>query len=116
MFGPAALAPSIATDRRPRRPHDQQLHHRAQPNETVWHAAGAALYAGDIDTFLAHWQPDGRYEVAYPVAGLPPVVTGHDAAARAVRALRGARRLDPRRGRALPRRPPTRTSRSSRST
>ena len=46
-------------------------------NETVWHAAGAALYAGDIDTFLTHWQPDGRYEVAYPVAGLPPVVEGH---------------------------------------
>jgi ketosteroid isomerase-like protein len=46
-------------------------------NETVWHAAGAALYAGDVDTFLGHWQPDGRYEVAYPVAGLPPAVDGH---------------------------------------
>ena len=48
-------------------------------NEAVWHASGAALYAGDIDAFLTHWQPDGRYEVAYPVAGLPPVVTGHAA-------------------------------------
>jgi ketosteroid isomerase-like protein len=48
-------------------------------NEAVWHASGAALYAGDIDTFLAHWAPNGRYEVAYPVAGLPPVVAGHDA-------------------------------------
>ena len=46
-------------------------------NEQVWHASGAALYAGDIDTFLSHWQPGGRYEVAYPVAGLAPVVTGH---------------------------------------
>jgi ketosteroid isomerase-like protein len=46
-------------------------------NEAVWHAAGAAMYAGDIDTFLGHWTPDGRYEVAYPVAGLPPVVEGH---------------------------------------
>jgi ketosteroid isomerase-like protein len=48
-------------------------------NEAVWHASGAALYAGDIDTFLGHWQPDGRYEVAYPVAGLPPLVAGHAA-------------------------------------
>jgi ketosteroid isomerase-like protein len=48
-------------------------------NEAVWHASGAALYAGDIDTYVGHWQPDGRYEVAYPVAGLPPVVRGHAA-------------------------------------
>jgi ketosteroid isomerase-like protein len=48
-------------------------------NEAAWHAAGAALYAGDIEASLAYWQPDGRYEVAYPVAGLPPVVEGHDA-------------------------------------
>jgi ketosteroid isomerase-like protein len=48
-------------------------------NEAVWHASGAALYAGDIDTFLAHWQPDGRYEVAYPVTGLPAAVEGHAA-------------------------------------
>jgi ketosteroid isomerase-like protein len=47
-------------------------------NETVWHAAGAALYAGDVETFLTHWQPDGRYEVAYPVAGVPSVVCGHE--------------------------------------
>jgi ketosteroid isomerase-like protein len=48
-------------------------------NEAVWHASGAALYAGDIDTFIEHWQPDGRYAVAYPVAGLPAVVEGHAA-------------------------------------
>ena len=48
-------------------------------NETAWHAAGAALYSGDIDAYLDHWQPDGRYEVAYPVAGLPPLVSGHAA-------------------------------------
>jgi ketosteroid isomerase-like protein len=48
-------------------------------NEAVWHASGAALYAGDIDAFLTHWMPDGRYEVAYPVAGLPRVVAGHAA-------------------------------------
>jgi ketosteroid isomerase-like protein len=48
-------------------------------NEAAWHASGAALYAGDIDAFLTHWAPDGRYEVAYPVTGLPPVVAGHAA-------------------------------------
>jgi ketosteroid isomerase-like protein len=48
-------------------------------NESVWHASGAALYAGDIDAFLAHWQADARYEVAYPVAGLPSAIEGHDA-------------------------------------
>jgi ketosteroid isomerase-like protein len=48
-------------------------------NEAVWHASGAALYAGDIDAFVGHWVPDGRYEVAYPVAGLAPVVAGHTA-------------------------------------
>jgi ketosteroid isomerase-like protein len=47
-------------------------------NEAVWHAAGAALYAGDVETFLTHWQPDGRYEVAYPIAGMPSAVEGHE--------------------------------------
>jgi len=55
-------------------------------NERTWHASGAALYGGDIDAFLAYWQPDGRYEVAYPVAGFPAVVSGHDQ----LRALFGA--------------------------
>jgi ketosteroid isomerase-like protein len=48
-------------------------------NDAVWDASGASLYAGDIEGFLAYWQPDGRYEVAYPLAGLPPVVVGHAA-------------------------------------
>jgi ketosteroid isomerase-like protein len=48
-------------------------------NEAVWHASGAALYAGHIEAFLTHWQPDGRYEVAYPVAGIPPMIEGHAA-------------------------------------
>ncbi len=47
-------------------------------NEAVWHAAGAALYARDVARLLTYWHPDGTYEVAYPVAGLPAVVTGHD--------------------------------------
>src|SRR5262245_50630653 len=48
-------------------------------NEATWHAAGAALYAGDIDTFLTHWTSDGRYEVAYPIPGQPPVIAGQAA-------------------------------------
>jgi ketosteroid isomerase-like protein len=48
-------------------------------NEVAWHASSAALYAGDIESFLGYWEPDGRYEVAYPVAGVPPVIEGHDA-------------------------------------
>lgn len=50
-------------------------------NEAVWHASAAALYSGDIDAFLSHWQPDGSYEVAYPVAGMPALVSGRDALA-----------------------------------
>ncbi len=50
-------------------------------NEAVWHASAAALYRGDLEAFLEYWQPDGRYEVAYPIAGVPAVVTGRDALA-----------------------------------
>jgi ketosteroid isomerase-like protein len=59
------------------RGHDRGTVQGMTTNELTWHAAGAALYAGDIDTFLGHWQPDGRYEVAYPIAPFPPAVTGH---------------------------------------
>ena len=48
-------------------------------NEATWRRAALALYARDIEEFVRHWTPDGRYEVAYPVEGLPPVVEGHDA-------------------------------------
>jgi ketosteroid isomerase-like protein len=47
-------------------------------NDATWRASSAALYAGDIETLLTYWQPDGRYEVAYPIAGLPPVVAGNE--------------------------------------
>ena len=43
-------------------------------NEAVWQAAGARSTPADIDEFLAYWQPDGRYEVAYPVGGCPAAV------------------------------------------
>lgn len=51
----------------------------SRTNAAAWQGSGEALYAGEIETFLAHWQPDGRYQVAYPVAGLPDVVEGHAA-------------------------------------
>jgi ketosteroid isomerase-like protein len=46
-------------------------------NEAVWRQSSAALYAGRIEEFLAFWQEDGRYEVAYPIEGMPAVLEGH---------------------------------------
>lgn len=48
-------------------------------NEQTWTESGRLLYGGQIDEFLAYWTADARYEVAYPVPGIPPVVTGHEA-------------------------------------
>ena len=45
-------------------------------NEATWRAAAVALYAGDIEEFLAHWTAEPRYSVAYPVDGIPPVRRG----------------------------------------
>ncbi len=47
-------------------------------NEATWRAAAVALYAGDIEEFLAHWTAEPRYSVAYPVDGIPPTVEGRD--------------------------------------
>jgi ketosteroid isomerase-like protein len=47
-------------------------------NEATWRAAALALYAGDIEEFLAHWTADPHYSVAYPVDGFPPAVEGRD--------------------------------------
>jgi ketosteroid isomerase-like protein len=47
-------------------------------NEATWRAAAVALYAGDIEEFLAHWTAEPRYAVAYPVTGFPPAVEGRD--------------------------------------
>ena len=47
-------------------------------NEATWRASAVALYAGDIEEFLAHWSTEPRYAVAYPVDGFPPVVEGRD--------------------------------------
>jgi ketosteroid isomerase-like protein len=48
-------------------------------NEELWRRASASLFAGDVDAFMTHWCEDGRYEAALPVAGLPAVLTGHQA-------------------------------------
>jgi ketosteroid isomerase-like protein len=47
-------------------------------NESTWRASAIALYSGDIEGFLAHWSPEPRYAVAYPVEGFPSVVEGRD--------------------------------------
>jgi ketosteroid isomerase-like protein len=47
-------------------------------NEQVWRAAGALLYAGELEQFLGYWHDDARYEGAYPIAGRPVVVEGRD--------------------------------------
>ena len=47
-------------------------------NESVFRASAIAMYRGDIEEFVRHWTSDGRYEVAYPVTGLPAVVEGRD--------------------------------------
>lgn len=47
-------------------------------NESSWRASAIALYAGDIEAFLAYWSPEPRYAVAYPVDGFPSVVEGRD--------------------------------------
>lgn len=47
-------------------------------NESTWRASALALYAGDIESFLAHWSLEPCYSVAYPVDGLPSEVRGRD--------------------------------------
>jgi ketosteroid isomerase-like protein len=59
-------------------------------NEAVWNQAAAALYAGRIDEYVAYWQPDGRYEVAYPIGDMPAAVHGHEAIEQLFRAFGAA--------------------------
>jgi ketosteroid isomerase-like protein len=48
-------------------------------NESVWRQSSALLYAKRIDEFLAYWQEDASYAVAYPIDGFPAVVEGRAA-------------------------------------
>jgi ketosteroid isomerase-like protein len=48
-------------------------------NQAVWKQSTQALYARRIDEFVAFWQEDGSYEVAYPIEGMPPRVEGREA-------------------------------------
>jgi ketosteroid isomerase-like protein len=47
-------------------------------NEATWNQAAEAMHAGRIDEYIAFWTHDGRYEVAYPVEGMPAAVEGHE--------------------------------------
>jgi ketosteroid isomerase-like protein len=46
--------------------------------EELWLRSSGLLHAGRIDEFVATWCPDGRYEAALPVPGLPAVISGRD--------------------------------------
>jgi ketosteroid isomerase-like protein len=48
-------------------------------NQAAWKASAALLYAGQVEEFLAYWHEDARYEVAYPIAGMPAVLEGREA-------------------------------------
>ena len=48
-------------------------------NQRVWTESAERLYSGRIDEFLELWREDGRYEVAYPIAGFPAAVEGREA-------------------------------------
>ena len=50
-------------------------------NEAVWRQSSTALYAKQVQEFLACWHPDGRYEVAYPIEGMPSTLEGQAALA-----------------------------------
>jgi len=45
-------------------------------NKAVWDESSAFLFAKRIDEFAAFWHEDARYEVAYPIAGMPAVLEG----------------------------------------
>jgi ketosteroid isomerase-like protein len=45
-------------------------------NEEAWRRSSELLYARRIDEFVQTWCPDGRYEAALPVPGLPAVISG----------------------------------------
>jgi ketosteroid isomerase-like protein len=50
-------------------------------NQAVWKQSSQALYARRVDEFVAFWQEDGSYEVAYPIEGMPARVEGREALA-----------------------------------
>ena len=60
-------------------PQQADLATARRQNEQVWAESSRLLYSGQIEDFLTCWHEDAAYEVAYPVAGFPPVVQGHDA-------------------------------------
>jgi ketosteroid isomerase-like protein len=45
-------------------------------NMAVWEESSALLFAKRVDEFAAFWHEDARYEVAYPIAGMPAALEG----------------------------------------
>src|SRR3954454_9099135 len=50
-----------------------------QRNETLWNDWHELIAAGRVADAFDLWTEDGRYQVVYPVEGMPPVVEGRDA-------------------------------------
>src|SRR4051812_47570652 len=48
-------------------------------NQALWNEWHARIAAGRLEDAFALWTDDGRYEVVYPIEGMPPVVEGRDA-------------------------------------
>jgi ketosteroid isomerase-like protein len=48
-------------------------------NEAIWNDWHELIAAGRVADAFELWTEDGRYEVVYPVEGMPPVVEGRDA-------------------------------------
>jgi ketosteroid isomerase-like protein len=48
-------------------------------NEALWHEWHDRFAAGRIEDAFDLWTDDGRYEVVYPLDGVPPVVEGREA-------------------------------------
>lgn len=57
------------------------IHRAREHNHAVWKQSAEALYAQRVEEFLAFWHDDARYEVAYPIDGMPAIVEGKAALA-----------------------------------
>jgi ketosteroid isomerase-like protein len=52
-----------------------------QSNEALWNEWHELVAAGRVEDAFDLWAEDGRYEVVYPIEGMPPVVEGREALA-----------------------------------
>jgi ketosteroid isomerase-like protein len=48
-------------------------------NETLWNDWHDHIAAGRVEEAFELWADDGRYQVVYPIEGMPPVIEGREA-------------------------------------